>query len=180
MIPRRYIQEWSQHTPWRESYQVEQDLLISRMLIHIFSDEFLTKELAFRGGTALHKLYMNPAPRYSEDIDLVQLNSAPIGPVMKRLKDVIDFFDQDRSTSVKGHGAKAFYKFVSEEQSLPLKIKIEINCQEHNQCFPLMKKPVSIRNSWFEGEANVTTFQLNELLGTKLRALYQWTPLSVR
>jgi len=38
--------------------------------MNIFSDPFLQKELAFRGGTALHKLYLQPQPRYSEDIDL--------------------------------------------------------------------------------------------------------------
>jgi predicted nucleotidyltransferase component of viral defense system len=41
---------------------VEQDLIISRALVALFSDEFLSENLAFRGGTALHKLYLNPAP----------------------------------------------------------------------------------------------------------------------
>ncbi len=30
----------------------------------------MADSLAFRGGTALHKLYLQPQPRYSEDIDL--------------------------------------------------------------------------------------------------------------
>ena len=45
---------------------VEQDLVICRALVSIFSDEFLRANLAFRGGTALHKLYLSPQPRYSE------------------------------------------------------------------------------------------------------------------
>ncbi len=65
MIPRPYIAQWQQHAPWKEFAQVEQDLVISRALVAIFSDEFLRENLAFRGGTALHKLYLNPAPRYS-------------------------------------------------------------------------------------------------------------------
>ena len=32
---------------------------------------------------------------------------------------------------------------------------------------------LSVRNPWFSGGAEVTTYQLDELLGTKLRALYQ-------
>jgi predicted nucleotidyltransferase component of viral defense system len=60
-------------------------------LVSIFSDNFLNENLAFRGGTALHKLYLHPAPRYSEDIDLVQINPGPIKPIMKRIDEVIDF-----------------------------------------------------------------------------------------
>lgn len=69
MIPKPYIAKWQEHAPWNEFSQVEQDLIISRTLVEIFSDDFLRENLAFRGGTALHKLYLNPAPRYSEDID---------------------------------------------------------------------------------------------------------------
>ena len=73
MIPRPYIANWKDQAPWRLDAQVEQDLIISRALVEIFSDGFLRENLAFRGGTALHKLYLKPAPRYSEDIDLVQI-----------------------------------------------------------------------------------------------------------
>ncbi len=70
MIPRPHIAKWQKFAPWRDFAQVEQDLVISRTLVEIFSDDFLSSQLAFRGGTALHKLYLHPASRYSEDIDL--------------------------------------------------------------------------------------------------------------
>jgi len=38
---------------------VEQDLVISRALVEIYSKRDLSAALAFRGGTALHKLHMN-------------------------------------------------------------------------------------------------------------------------
>ncbi len=60
MIPRRYIEEWKEVAPWPDNSQVEQDLVISRALVAIFSDPFLKEHLAFRGGTALHKLYLEP------------------------------------------------------------------------------------------------------------------------
>lgn len=69
MIPRRYILEWKEFAPWPDDAQVEQDLVIERALVEIFSDEFLSEHLAFRGGTALHKLFLKPQVRYSEDID---------------------------------------------------------------------------------------------------------------
>ncbi len=72
MIPLAYIREWRQRVPWTQDAQVEQDLIISRALVEIFSHPDLAENLAFRGGTALFKLYLSRA-RYSEDIDLVQV-----------------------------------------------------------------------------------------------------------
>ncbi|MEZ4968447.1 MAG: nucleotidyl transferase AbiEii/AbiGii toxin family protein [Flavobacteriaceae bacterium] len=76
IIPRPYIAAWQEYAPWKPFSQIEQDLVISRTLVELFSDDFLRENLAFRGGTALHKLYLHPAPRYSEDIDLVQIKEA--------------------------------------------------------------------------------------------------------
>src|SRR5690606_32082647 len=91
MIPQAYITEWSNRVPWQTNEQVEQDLVICRALVEIFSDPFLSDRLAFRGGTALHKLYMQPQPRYSEDIDLVQVKEEPFGPVIDRLRERLSF-----------------------------------------------------------------------------------------
>lgn len=92
MIPEAYIDEWAQEHPWSTVSMVEQDLLISRALVEIFSDPFLQQEVAFRGGTALHKLYLSPQPRYSEDIDLVQIHAGPIRPIMDHLRDALAFW----------------------------------------------------------------------------------------
>lgn len=52
-------------------------------------------------------------------------------------------------------------------------MKIEINCFEHFNELGLVKFPFSMENSWFSGNSELTTYVLEELLGTKLRALYQ-------
>lgn len=173
MIPKPYIAKWQQYAPWKEFAQVEQDLIISRALVEIFSDEFLRENLAFRGGTALHKLYLNPAPRYSEDIDLVQIKPGPIKPIMERLKEVITFFEEPRKTQVKGHGAKALYRFTSEYEEIRLRLKLEINCKEHFNVLDWVDFPFEVESEWFSGKVAIRTYNINELLGTKLRALYQ-------
>ena len=103
MIPKLYIAQWRDQAPWNTNEQVEQDLIISRTLVALFSDDFLQENLAFRGGTALHKLYLksvggnplggtplggtplggNPPQRYSEDIDLIQIKEGPIKPICR-------------------------------------------------------------------------------------------------
>ncbi len=173
MIPRPDIAKWQKHAPWKEFAQVEQDLIISRALVEIFSDEFLKENLAFRGGTALHKLYLNPAPRYSEDIDLVQIKSGPIKPIMQRIGEVVTFFEEPRRTQVRGHGAKALYRFTSEYEEIRMRLKLEINCKEHFNVLDWVDFPFAIKSDWFSGNAKIRTYNINELLGTKLRALYQ-------
>ncbi len=90
MIQRDFIVAWRQQAPWPTDAQVEQDLVLSRALVEIFRDPLLSRELAFRGGTALHKLFLPTPARYSEDIDLVQISPGPIGPVMSALRKLLD------------------------------------------------------------------------------------------
>ena len=97
MIPKPYIAKWQQHAPWKEFAQVEQDLIISRSLVEIFTDDFLRENLAFRGGTALHKLYLNPPVRFSEDIDLVQIKTGPIKPILVKLRECLAFLGAKRN-----------------------------------------------------------------------------------
>src|SRR5690554_4591047 len=118
MIAKPFIAKWQKYAPWNEFAQVEQDLVISRTLVEIFSDSFLKEHLAFRGGTALHKLYLKPAPRYSEDIDLIQIKSGPIKTIMERLGKVVTFFEEERKTQNRGHGIKALYRFTSEYENI--------------------------------------------------------------
>ncbi len=175
MIPRPYIAQWKFTAPWKEFSQVEQDLVISRTMIELFSDTFLKEHLAFRGGTALHKLYLHPAPRYSEDIDLVQIKAGPIKPILERINEIITFFEEKRNTDIRVHSTRANYRFTSEYENIRLRLKLEINTTEHFHVLPWVSFPFEITNDWYSGKAEITTYSINELLGTKLRALYQRT-----
>jgi predicted nucleotidyltransferase component of viral defense system len=90
VIPRDYITSRRAEAPWVQDIQVEQDLVICRALVELFANPILANALAFRGGTALYKLYIKPAARYSEDIDLVQMSAEPAGPVMEAIRSVLD------------------------------------------------------------------------------------------
>ena len=173
MINRESILSWNEQVPWETHAKVEQDLLICRCLVAIYSDEFLASQLAFRGGTALHKLYLSPQPRYSEDIDLVQIHPGHIKDILYRLGEVLDFMP-NKVTKPKRYNNTMLFRMESEiPPTVPIRLKVEINCYEHFDVLGLVKKPFSVENSWFTGQAELTTYKLNELLGTKLRALYQ-------
>ncbi len=173
MIPQAYITEWAHHVPWQTNEQVEQDLVICRALVEIFSDEFLAKSLAFRGGTALHKLYLSPQPRYSEDIDLVQISAEPFGPIVNRLRERLAFLGEP-ARKQKENNFTLHYRFESEFPPVQnLRLKVETNCREHFSVLGYQQFPFHVDSSWFTGSCNITTYYLEELLGTKLRALYQ-------
>jgi len=173
MIPQAYITEWSAQVLWQTNEQVEQDLVICRATVEIFSDKFLADRLAFRGGTALHKLYLEPQPRYSEDIDLVQITNEPFGPVIDALRDKLSFLGVPTRKQKENNNTLVF-RFESEFPPVQrLRLKVETNCREHFSVLGLAKIPFKVDSSWFKGSCNITTYQLEELLGTKLRALYQ-------
>jgi len=173
MIPQSAIKQWSEFFPWKNNAQIEQDLVICRALIAIFSDSYLSSHLAFRGGTALHKLYLHPQPRYSEDIDLVQINAEPITKAIDKLREVLSFLGKPKIKQ-KQHNNTMIFRFDSEVPPIiPIRLKVEINCREHFNVLGLTQCDFSISNQWFSGSCAITTYHLEELLGTKLRALYQ-------
>lgn len=174
MIPTDFITEWRSQAPWVESSQVEQDLVISRALVEIFDDDRLAEALAFRGGTALYKLHLTPGPRYSEDIALVQKTAEPIGASIDRLRARLDSWLGDPKRSFKEGRVTLVYRFRSEDSPpLPLRLKVEINSREHFAVLGFETRELLIRSRWFSGSSMVSTYALDELLGTKLRALYQ-------
>lgn len=171
MIPKAYIDGWRKNAPWPQSAQVEQDLVICRALIEIFSRPFLAEGLAFRGGTALFKLHMPPV-RYSEDIDLVQVEAGPIGPLLDDLRKCLDPWLGEPGRKRNQGRVTLTYRFKSEDD-VPLKLKVEINTREHFAIHGFQKYPFIVESRWFSGEVRILTYDLEELLGTKLRALYQ-------
>jgi predicted nucleotidyltransferase component of viral defense system len=175
MIPQDYITAWSRVAPWASQRQVEQDLIISRALVTIFSDPFLRGELRFRGGTALNKLHF-PAPlRYSEDIDLVRTSAGPIGSVLDGVRAVLEPWLGKAKSDPSPVAPKLRFRVDAEGEPADVRInlKIEINTREREAYDPPIEIPFGIENPWFTGKAAIPTFSREEMLATKLRALLQ-------
>jgi len=175
MIPQDYITAWSGIAPWASQRQIEQDLIISRALVALFSDPFLRGELRFRGGTALNKLHF-PAPlRYSEDIDLVRTTAGPIRPILDRLHGVLDPWLGKPRFDQSPVAPKLKYTVEAEDRDSPspIRLKIEINTREREAYDPPIEILFGVENPWFTGEAAIPTFSREEMLATKLRALLQ-------
>jgi predicted nucleotidyltransferase component of viral defense system len=171
MIPQNYITEWRQFAPWQQNAQVEQDFIISEALLKMYQNEMICKALAFRGGTALNKLFYLESVRYSEDIDLVQIYSEPFGPIFDEIKKVLGYLGKPKTKSAQ-HNNSLIYKIQSEDGHI-IKLKIEVNTREHFSAFGFEKMKFKLETTWLNESTFITTYQLEELLATKLRALYQ-------
>lgn len=72
------------------------------------------------------------------------------------------------------HNNTIVYPFESEiAPVIKMKLKIEINTREHFDVLGIKPVNLQVDNGWFSGNCNIPSYELEELLGTKLRALYQ-------
>ncbi len=174
MIPAQNIVAWGNVVLWAEQRQVEQDLVVSRALVEIFSDGMLRDAVRFRGGTALNKLHFPKPMRYSEDIDLVRTSGGPIGPLLDGLRVVLEPWLGRARFDQSPVAPKFRFRADAEDGSgVPIRLKVEINTREIQVFDDPTSLPLKIDNPWFSGEAAISTHSREEMLATKLRALLQ-------
>ena len=174
MIPQAYITSWNSRAPWPTETQIEQDLILSRLIIEIANHELLGDELAMRGGTCLHKLHL-PAPlRYSEDLDYVRRTDSPVGPLMDAIREVATGLGlSEHNRSQKQQMVRMVFDADPTSGVGRIRIKIETNVREIDSFEARITLPYEVESPWWVGAADVSTFSIEELMGTKLRALYQ-------
>jgi len=173
LIPVSYIQEWSSKAPWPDSRLVEQDLIISRALCDLFNSPALAGKIAFRGGTAINKLLCRQPMRYSEDIDLVQTQPEHIGATIDAIREALSWLGKC-SRHQAGHSMHLVFKFAPEaDLETTLKLKVEINTQEHESLYGIRPYPFEIDCRWRQAKTGILSYEPEELFGTKLRALLQ-------
>lgn len=171
MIPFDAVTAWGVDRPWPTREQVEQDLLLSRAICAIADDPYLGTELVFRGGTALHKLHLGEPWRYSEDLDYVRTSATGIKELTTALTALGEDLGFEVRTRVSAH-PKVYWR-TNAQSGAPLRIKIEVNTHERSPVLPHLWHPHVVESSWWSGRSDVLTFQPEELVATKIRALYQ-------
>lgn len=182
-----HLTRWQAHAPWPKKSQLEQDLRLSRGVAAIFSDDVLSRHLAMRGGTVLHKAHLAPASRYSEDIDLVLTKSMDHDELERHLVRVLKPVLGEPSTRKMDKAWLAVrnvmkpseimrikFQFTPLGLSRPETIKVEVNLNEEHALYPLVD--VGLQTLDDDGEqqqVSVRSYDINEMLGTKTRALMQ-------
>ena len=182
-----HLTAWQTHAPWPKRSQIEQDLRLARGVAAIFRDDVLSKHLAMRGGTVLHKAHLAPASRYSEDIDLVLTKAMPTdqleGRLVRVLKPILgkpapsliaDAWLTVRNMVKPSKILRITFEFVPLGLQRAEKIKVEVNLNEERALYSLVDVGLAMLDD--EGDlvqAQVRSYDINEMMGTKTRALMQ-------
>lgn len=173
MIATEHLKKWEAKVSWRDLSSVEQDLILSRILCDLYDSPFLAGKLAFRGGTAINKLLYPKPLRYSEDLDLVQINPEPIGPTISAMREALSWLGKFKYSPAR-HSHHLFFKFMPADGSASVKkVKVEINTRTHERMYGIQLYPFELDNPWYAAKVNVTAFEPEEIFGSKLHALLQ-------
>jgi hypothetical protein len=97
-----------------------------------------------------------------------------VGPAVDAIRAVPDFWLGEPKRK-QAHGrVSMLYRFETTTKPVQqMRLKVEINTREHFTVFGHQSRRFAVDNPWFSGSADIGTYQIEELLGTKLRALYQ-------
>jgi predicted nucleotidyltransferase component of viral defense system len=186
-ITRRDVMAHQSVVPWPRQLQVEQDLLLCRAMVALFDDSFLQTQIAMRGGTLLHKVHLAPPSRYSEDIDLVVVGDRPEGHIRRALNRVLSGVLGTPKLSAWGDLKLAIRNTVKPSRVLrmtyavpslvapgtSLEIVVEANVTERTPHLPVIRIPFAFPFQDSMIKTQVTGYDIHEMLGTKLRALFQ-------
>lgn len=173
--------------PWGAQYQVEQDLLLCRAMVALFDDAFLSSQIAMRGGTLLHKVHLAPPARYSEDIDLVVVGTRPAEHIRRAIRRVLtdvlgvpkasvwDTLELAIRNTVKpSRVLRMTYSTRSIiEPGQTLEIVVEANVTERKPHRAVVEMPFSFPFRDKSIQTRVKSFDIHEMLGTKMRAMFQ-------
>jgi len=173
--------------PWGAQYQAEQDLLLCRAMVALFDDAFLSSQIAMRGGTLLHKVHLAPPARYSEDIDLVVVGTRPAEHIRRAIRRVLTDVLGAPKASVWDTLKLAIRNTVKPSRVLrmtystrsiiepgrTLEIVVEANVTERKPHRAVVEMPFSFPFRDKSIQTRVKGFDIHEMLGTKMRAMFQ-------
>ena len=186
-LTRRDVVAHQAAVPWPSQRQVEQDLLLCQAMTALFNDKFLRTQIAMRGGTLLHKVHLAPAARYSEDIDLVVFGDRPENHIAKAIRRVLRDVLGKPTDSVWDTIQLAIRNVVRPSRvlrltySVPavsepganLDIVVETNVTERTPHRAIVQIPFEFTFRETAVKSVLNGYDLHEMLGTKMRALFQ-------
>lgn len=159
---------------------IEKDYVLTWVL-HAIANSPLREQMAFKGGTALKKIYI-PEYRFSEDLDFTLLDlemtnealASNIAALFQWLRENANLALEIRKIDVHASGDPAFYlNYVGplQGQIASRFLKVDFTRGEV-LAFPLRELPVLSPYSDLKGrEALLPVYSLEEILAEKLRSL---------
>ena len=171
------IKKWSAEIGIANLGLSELDMRLTNALNVIYSDKFLSQRLYLRGGTAINKLYLQKTARLSVDLDFNSIGrkedvmaerNKVRGKIMLLLREQDEGYTIKKKDTYEQTTIKVGYTpaFGPSKQYM----KIEISNIER---FPVLGKALNeFKLPDSEDVIKINTYFIEELIATKLRALY--------
>ena len=143
---------------------IEKDFVLTYILKKIYESS-LKDKLIFKGGTALHRLYLHK--RMSIDLDFTEISPVKSNEIKKIIEDkninskIREIVRTDKST-------KIVLSYIS---VLEYKNNIVLDISKREK--PILKLIKKKAKSPYFKEIEILTFQLEELIAEKIRAIEQ-------
>lgn len=103
------------------------EIILSKILLAIYSDSELSSLLGFKGGTACYLFYN--LPRFSVDLDFNLINSRRKNFVFEKLSEILSKFGKIKDARVK----RNTLFFLLSYQSKAQKIKLEVSLRKFKE-----------------------------------------------
>lgn len=175
MIPAEAFDEWRRGVPWASPHEIEQDLVLARLIAEMARHPVLGVGLAFKGGTCLHKLWLPEPWRYSEDLDYTICAGGSLDDVKTAITEVahrIGFVSVAARMGQAGqpiHHTRLRGRFFD---GSPMAIKIDVAPHDGEPALPYVRRPFTVDSSWFQADVEVLCYDPAELLASKVAAVY--------
>ena len=101
------------------------------------------------------------------------MTAEPIRETIDHLREVLAWLGEPVVKQKKHNNTLVFRVQPTDMGAGEIHLKVEINCKEHFSVLPMVRVPFVVESDWYTGRSEVLTNELDELVGTKVRALYQ-------
>lgn len=180
MIKAKEIQQKAQRVGVRDA-QIEKDYILSWILRGLASQHDLSKNLIFKGGTALKKIYFDDY-RFSEDLDFTLINQEiPNDQILAWFNESFSYVREGSNIplSIQPHqehqdgGINFYIQYVGPLGGLGANKTVKVDISRNEQMvFPSVLNPVIINYTDLEPH-KLYCYSLEEILVEKLRSVMQ-------
>lgn len=170
-LDRKYFESMSEKTKFQKDI-LEKVFRLADIFRAVYEDGYLKSVLVLKGGTAINFIYFN-MPRLSVDIDFNFVSDKAREDMLESRKAIDKILT--KIFNAKGYEIEKVQPYALLQYNLKYtntaanidRIKVEINFMERIPVFQVIVKEANVFDNRFE----VSTYRLEELFATKLRAL---------
>lgn len=173
MISQEGLDHWNNVVAWDTNIEVEQDLILACFIVEAANDPLLGQAVVLKGGTCLNKIWLDHPWRYSEDLDYQLVQDSDIKEITKTFQGIGERFGFLRIN----HDSNIWLSHVfMVDQSLEgdrLRVKVDIQKESLHPEASVSQEEFQVDNPWFQGKASVLSISPQEIIASKVVAIYQ-------